>query len=129
MVSIIVTVLIVSLIVGPTRGVVGGLIGALLGAAVAAGMARMAASGDLAIYYTPATLARAAVSIGILAGILALIIPYATGFAALGWGIGAVLAAIAAPRTGPTIYLLPLAVHLVAAVLVLHVARWSAPQA
>ena len=129
MASIIVTVLIVSWIVGPTRGVLGGLLGGFIGAAVAAGMARMAASGELAIYYTPATLAKAAVTIGILAAVLALIVPYATGFAALGWGIGAVLAAIAAPRTGPTIYLLPLAVHLVAAVLVLHAARWSAPHA
>ena len=127
MVSIIVTILIVSLIVGPTRGVVGGLIGGFLGAAVAAGMARMAASGDLAIYYTPATLARAAVTIGILAGILALVIPYATGFAALGWGIGAVLAAIAVLETGQVGYFMPLAMHLVVAVLVLRVARWAVP--
>ena len=127
MASIIATVLIVTWIVGPTRGVVGGLIGGFLGAAIAAGMARMAANGDLAVYYTPTTLAKAAVTLGLAAALLALIVPYVTAFAALGWGIGAVLAAIAALQTGPTSYLLPLALHLAAAVLVLHVARCSAP--
>lgn len=129
MASIIVTVLIVSWIVGPTRGVVGGLIGGFVGAAVAAGMARMAASGDLAVDYTPATLARGALTLGLVAIALALVVPYAAGFAALGWGVGAILAAIAAPRTGQVVYLLPLALHLVVAVLVLRVARWSAPPA
>ena len=127
MATIIATLLIVSWIVGPTRGVVGGLIGGFVGAAVAAGMARMAASGVLAVYYTPATLARGALTLGIVAAVLALVAPYATGFAALGWAGGAILAAIAAPRTGQIVYLLPLAVHLVAAVLILCVARWSAP--
>jgi hypothetical protein len=125
MASIIITVLIVSWIVGPTRGVLGGLLGGFLGAAVAAGMARMAASGELAVYYTPASLARAAVMIGLVAAVLALVVPYAAGFSALGWAIGAILAAIAAPRTGQVAYLLPLALHLVVAVLVLRLATWS----
>ena len=128
MASIIVTVLIVSWIVGPTRGVVGGLIGGFVGAAVAAGMARMGASGELAVHYTPVTLARGAFTLGLVAAVLALVVPYATGFAALGWGVGAILAAIAAPRTGQVVYLLPLVAHLVVAVLILRVARWSAPQ-
>ena len=75
MATIIVTLLIVSWIVGPTRGVVGGLIGGFVGAAVAAGLARMAASGELAVYYTPATLARGALTLGILAAVLALVVP------------------------------------------------------
>jgi hypothetical protein len=128
MATIIVTLLIVSWIVGPTRGVVGGLIGGFVGAAVAAGMARMAAIGELAVYYTPATLARAALALGIVAVVLALIVPYAAGFSALGWAVGAILAAIATPRTGQIVYLLPLALHLVVAVLVLRVARCSAPR-
>lgn len=115
--SVIVTLLIVSWIVGPTRGVVGGLIGGFVGAAFAAGMARMATSGELAVYYTPGSLARAGITLGILAAVLALVVPYVAGFSALGWGIGAILAAIAAPRTGEVVYLLPLAVHLVAAIL------------
>ena len=127
--TVIVTLLIVSWIVGPTRGVVGGLIGGFVGAALAAGMARLAASGELAVYYTPATLVKGAVTLGLVAAVLALVVPYAAGFAALGWGVGAILAAIAAPRTGQIVYLLPLALHLAGAVLVLRVARWSAPKA
>jgi hypothetical protein len=129
MASIIVTLLIVAWIVGPTRGVVGGLIGGFLGASVAAGMARMAASGELAIYYTPTALARTAVILGIVAALLSLVVPYVTGFAALGWGVGALLAAVAAVRTGHAVYLAPLALHLLGAVLALHIARSSAPQA
>ena len=128
MATIIVTLLIVSWIVGPTRGVVGGLIGGFVGAALAAGIARMATSGELAAYYTPATLARGALTLGLVAIVLALVVPYAAGFSALGWAVGAILAVIATHRTGQIVFLLPLAVHLVAAVLVLRVARWSAPQ-
>ena len=127
MASIVVAILIVSWIVGPTRGLVGGLIGGFLGAAAATGMARMVAGGELALYYTPATLAKAAVTLGIVATVLALVVPYVTGFAALGWGIGVLLAGIAAVRTGQVVYLVPLTLHLVAAILVLRVARWSAP--
>ena len=127
MATVIVTLLIVSWIVGPTRGVVGGLLGGFLGAALAAGMARMAASGELAVYYTPATLARGALTLGLIAAVLALVVPYAAGCSALGWAVGATLAAIATPRTGQAVYLLPLALHLMVAVLVLGVARWSVP--
>jgi hypothetical protein len=125
--TVIVTWVIVSWIVGPTRGVIGGLLGGFAGATVATGMARMAAGGELAVYYTPASLTRTAVILGIVAAVLALAVPYAAGFAALGWAGGAILAAIAAARTGQASYLLPLAAHLVAAVLVVRVARWSAP--
>lgn len=125
MASIIVTILIVSWIVGPTRGLAGGLLGGFLGAAIAAGMARMAASGELAVYYTPATMARAGVVLGTVAAVLALIVPYATGFAAIGWAAGAILGATASARTGQFAYVLPLALHLAVAVLVLRVARWS----
>ena len=126
--TVIVTLLIVSWIVGPTRGVVGGLIGGFVGAAVAAGMVRMAASGELAVYYTPGSLARAAITLGLVATVLALVVPYAAGFSALGWGVGAILAAIAAPQTGQVVYFLPLVAHLVVALLVLRLARWSALQ-
>ena len=125
--TVIVTLLAVSWIVGPTRGVVSGFLGGFVGAAAAAGMARMATSGELTAYYTPATLAKGAVTLVIVATVLALVVPYATGFAALGWGVGAILAAIAVPRTSQAVYLLPLALHLMAALVVLRVARWSAP--
>lgn len=129
MFTVIITLLIVAWVVGPTRGVGGGLVGGFVGTAVGIGMARMAAGGDLAVHYTPATLAKAAVTLGIVAAVLALVVPYAAGFAALGWGVGAILAAIVAPRTGQVAYVVPLVLHLAAAVSVLHLARWSAPLA
>ena len=72
--------------------------------------------------------ARGALTLGLVAAVLALVVPYAAGFSAFGWAVGAILAAIAAPRTAQVVYLLPLALHLVVAALVLRVARWSAPQ-
>jgi hypothetical protein len=99
--TVIVTWVIVSWIVGPTRGVIGGILGGFAGATVATGMARMAAGGELAVYYNPASLTRAAVILGIVAAVLALAVPYAARFAALGWAGGAILAAIAAPLPGP----------------------------
>lgn len=126
--TVIITLLIVILIVGPARGIVGGLVGGMVGVAVATGMTRMAAAGDLAVHYTPATLAKSAATIGIVAAVLAFAAPFATRFAALGWAVGALVAAIAVPRVGQTAYLLPLALHLLAAVLVLRIARWSAPR-
>jgi len=42
----------------------------------------------------------------------------------LGWGAGALLAAIAAMRTGQPMYVLPFVVHVLAAVAVVRLARW-----
>ncbi len=65
-----------------------------------------------------------AVPVAVVAAALALVVPYATGFASLGWGAGALLAAIAATRTGQAMYVLPFVVHVLAAVAVVRLARW-----
>lgn len=109
-----------------TRGLLGALAGGFLGALVLTGMASTAGSGELAALYSPDELLVAAFAVAAVAAVLALVTPYATGFACLGWGAGALLAAVAAPRTGQAIYMLPLAAHVTAAAAVVCLARWRA---
>jgi len=123
MMSLLVALLVLYLVCGRTRGLLGGLVGGFLGAFVLVGMATTARNGELAALYTPSELASSAVPVAVVAAAFALVAPYATGVAALGWAAGALLAAIAAPRTGDAIYILPLAVHVIAATAVATLAR------
>ncbi len=86
-------------------------------------MASTASTGELATLYSPSQLAVSAVPVALVAALLALAAPYATGFACLGWAVGAVLAAFAAPRAGQAMYVLPFAVHVLAASTVVCLAR------
>lgn len=126
MIGLLVGLLLLSWLFGRSRGLLGGLVGGFLGALVLAGMAGTANSGELATLYTPAKLAAKAVPVAAVAAGLALVAPYATGFATLGWGAGALLAMLAAPRTGQTVYVLPLTAHLLAALAVGRIASWRA---
>lgn len=126
MIVVLVGLLLLSGICGRTRGLFGGLVGGFLGALVLTGMASTASNGDLASLYSPTELASTAVPAAVVAAVLALVVPYATGIASFGWGAGALLAAVAAFRTGDAIYILPLAVHVVAAAAVVSLARWRA---
>jgi hypothetical protein len=122
MISLLVGVLVLSWLVGRTKGLLGGLAGGFVGALVAAGMATTTSSGDLAALYSPAQLASAAVPVAIVAAVLVLVAPYAVGFAALGWAVGALLAALTAVRAGQVLYALPLTVHVLTAGLVVWLA-------
>lgn len=124
MIGLLVGLLLLSMVFGRTKGLPGGIVGGFVGALVLVGMARTAHKGELGALYSPAELASAAFPVSVVAAVLALIAPYATGVAALGWAAGAALAALAAPRTGQAIYILPLAVHILAAVAVGSLARW-----
>lgn len=111
---------------GRMRGVVGGLAGGFLGALVMVGMARTVTSGEIADLYSPLQLVSAVGPVTLVGGLLALVAPYATGVAALGWATGALLAALAAPRTGQAAYILPFTIHALAAAAVTRLAMWSA---
>lgn len=124
MIGLLVGLLLLSWIFGRTRGLLGGLVGGFFGALVLTGMASTAGSGELSTIYSPDQLVSTAVPVAVVAAALALVVPYATGFASLGWGAGALLAAIAATRTGQPMYVLPLVVHVLAAVAVVRLARW-----
>lgn len=123
MIGLLVGLLLLSWIFG-TRDLLGGLVGAFIGALVLVGIASTARNAELAVLYSPAELASAAVPVAVVAAVLALVVPYATPFASLGWAAGAVLAAVAAPPTGQAIYVLPLALHVLAALAVGSVASW-----
>jgi hypothetical protein len=62
----------------------------------------------------------------VVAAVLALVAPYAIGFAAAGWAIGALLAAMTASGADQSVYVLPLAAHGVAAGAIVLIARWRA---
>jgi hypothetical protein len=127
MIGLLVGLLILSGVFSRTRGgLLGGLVGGLLGALVVAGMTSTTSNGELPVLYSPEQLASTAVPVAITAAVLALVMPYAIGFASLGWAVGALLAALAAPRTGQAAYVVPLAVHVVAAGLVMCLARLRA---
>jgi hypothetical protein len=123
MTTVIVGALLLWLVFGRTRGMLGGLVGGFIAALVLAGMVTTTLAGALAALHSPGRLAYAAAPLTAVAAGLALIVPYATGVAALGWGAGALLAALAATRTGQAAYVLPLAVHVLAAATVAGVAR------
>ena len=123
MIGLIVGLLLLSWVFGRTRGLVGGLVGGFLGALVLTGMASTAGSGELPALYSPGQLFAAALSMAAVAAVLVQVAPYATGFACLGWGAGALLAAVAAPRTGEAMYILALAAHVLAAAAVVCLAR------
>jgi hypothetical protein len=124
MILLLAGLLLLSWVFGRTKGLLEGLAGGFLGALVLTGMASTTGNGELAILYSPAQLASTAVPVAAVAGLLALVAPYATGFASLGWAAGALLAAVAAPRTGQAMYVLPFAVHALAATAVVCLARW-----
>ena len=123
MIGMLVGLLLLSWVFGRTRGLVGALAGGFLGALVLAGMVSTAGDGDLVALYSPGRLASTAVPVAVVAALLALIVPYATAFASLGWAVGALLATIAATRTGQAVYVVPLAVHLLGAAAVVCLAR------
>jgi hypothetical protein len=126
MIPLLVVLLLLSWVFGRTEALLGGLVGGFLGALVLTGMASTTGNGELASLYGPVQLASTAIPVAAVAALLALVAPYATGFAALGWGAGALLAAVAAPRTGQAMYILPLAAHALAAATVVCLARWRA---
>ena len=123
MIALLVGLFLLSWISGRARGLLGGLVGGFLGALVLTGMATAASRGDLAGMYSPGDLASNAIAVAVVAAPLAAVVPYATGFASMGWGAGALLAAIAAARTGQVAYVVPLAAHLLAAAAVVCLAR------
>lgn len=96
---------------GSTRGLLGTAVGGFVGALAAAGMVTATTEGELASMYGPVELAGGVLPLGLVALLLAVALPYVTGTVALAWTAGALLAAIAAPRTGQTIYLAPLLLH------------------
>jgi len=107
---------------GSHRGLLGAAVGAFIGALAAAGLVTATSEAELATMYTPVEMAAVVVPLGIVALVLAVALPYATGTAAMAWTVGAVAAAIAAPRTGQTAYLLPLLLHATVAALIVRVA-------
>ena len=135
MIGVVVGVLLLSWVFGRTRGLLGGLAGGFLGALVLTGMISTAGDGELATIYSPGRLASTAVPLAVVAAVLALLAPHATGFASLGWAVGALVSTIAVTRTGQAVYVLPLAVHLLAAAVVVCLARrrarylWRRPAA
>lgn len=104
------------------RGLLGAAVGAFVGALAATGLVTATTGAELASRYTPAEMTAGVVPLGVVALVLAVALPYATGTAALAWTVGAALAAIAAPRTGQTAYLAPLLLHVVMAALIARVA-------
>lgn len=104
------------------RGLLGAAVGAFIGALAAAGLVTATTGAELASLYSPVELAAGVVPLGIVALVLAVTLPYATGTVALAWTVGAALAATAAPRTGQTAYLAPLLLHACLAVLIARVA-------
>lgn len=111
MIGLLIGLLLVSCLFGRTRALLGSLAGGFLGALVLVGMARTAAIGELPALYSPAELASSVVPVLVVAAVLALVAPYAIEFASFGWGAGALLAAVAAPRTGDAAYMFPLVLH------------------
>lgn len=107
---------------GSHRGLLGAAVGAFIGALAAAGLVTATTELQLASMYTPVEMAAGVVPLGVVALVLAVVLPYATGTAALAWTVGAVAAAAAAPRTGQAIYLAPLLLHTAVAVLIVRVA-------
>lgn len=115
MIGMLVALMLLSWIFGRTRGLIGGLAGGFVGALVVAGMTAATSNGELAALYSPGRLAWVAVPAAVVAAVLALVAPYAIGFAAAGWAIGALLAAMTASGADQSVYVLPLAAHGVAA--------------
>ena len=125
MIGVLVGLLILSWFSGRSRGLLGGLVGAL----VLTGMASTAHSGELATVYSPLRLASAVLPVTAVAVLLAVVVPNATRVAAFGWAAGSLLAALAAPRTGQATYLLPLALHVIAAGAIVRLAMWRSADA
>lgn len=109
-------------LLGSERGLLGAAVGAFFGALAAAGLVTATTDAELASMYTPVEMAAGVVPLGIVALVLAAVLPYATGTVAMAWTVGAVAAATVAPGTGQSVYLLPLLLHAVAAVLIVRVA-------
>lgn len=114
-------------LLGSERGLLGAAVGAFIGALAAAGLVTATSEAQLATMYTPVEMAAGVVPLGILALVLAVTLPYATGAAALAWTVGAVVAATAAPRTGQAMYLAPLLVHIAVAALIARIAARRMP--
>jgi hypothetical protein len=126
MIGLLVALFLLWCIFGRTRGLLGGLAGGFIGALVLAGMARTAASGDLPALYTPAELASSALLMAVVGTGLALVAPYATAFASLGWGTGALLAGLGLPWGDQGAYALALIVHILVAAGIVSLSRWRA---
>jgi hypothetical protein len=123
MIGLLVGLLLLTWLFGRTRGMLGGLVGGFLGVAVLIGMARTATTGELPALYSPGELVSSALVMGVAAAGLAIVAPYATAVASLGWGAGALLAALALPWTEQRMYALALTVHVVAAGAAVYLAR------
>lgn len=104
MIGMLVALMLLSWIFGRTRGLIGGLAGGFVGALVVAGMTAATSNGELAALYSPGRLAWVAVPAAVVAAVLALVAPYAIGFAAAGWAIGALLAAMTASGADQSVY-------------------------
>lgn len=109
-------------LLGSERGLLGAAVGAFIGALAAAGLVTATTGAELASMYTPVEMTAGVVPFGVVALVLAVALPYATGTAALAWTVGAVAAAAAALRTGQAVYLVPLLLHAAVAVLIVRVA-------
>lgn len=104
------------------RGLLGAAVGAFVGALAATGLVTATAGAELASMYTPVEMTAGVVPLGVVAVVLAVALPDATGAVAMAWTLGAVIAATAAPRTGQVIYLAPLLLHACVAGLIARVA-------
>lgn len=108
-------------LLGSERGLLGAAAGACIGALAAAGLVTATTGAELASMYTPVEMAAGVVPLGIVALVLAVTLPYATGTMAMAWTVGAVLAATAAPRTGQAVFLAPLLLHACLAAVIVRV--------
>ena len=111
MISLLVGLLALMWIFGRRKGLAGGLVGGVIGALVAVGMVDAARTGDLTGLYGPAELAVSVVPLVAAAALLAFVVPHVVGFAALGWAVGAFVAAVAAARMGSFAYVASLTLH------------------
>ena len=107
---------------GSTRGLLGTAVGGFIGALAAAGIVTATTQAELASLHTPVELAGGVVPLGLVALVLAVALPYATATVALAWTAGALLAAVAAPGTGQTVYIGPLLLHAIVAAAIARVA-------
>ena len=123
MIGLLLGLVLISWFFGRTKGLIGGFGGGLIGAFVLVGMARTAGNGELAALFTPGELASSALTLALLGAAFALIAPYATAVASLGWGAGALLAVVAVLPTNDAAYAISLVLHAMGAACVACLAR------
>lgn len=104
------------------RDVIGSLLGGVVGIVMFVGLLGMTGSGELSAVHTPAGLARAAIVFALVLVVVTVVLPHGAGTFAAWWAAGAVLAALAAPRSGLTPYVAPLVLHVLCATAVFRLA-------